>query len=174
MAMTFTIATAAREALSAVIAMRLVREKAEDDAKTKAYEEVCLRGIYYRGGGRGANVQAEAAKTRGTPVTKESYNKWRDAFLKEMSSKRVKDEEDRVRALPSREREEVKRRLARPSGESRSECGHRDGEVGYLSNRERRARQGRSRERGDFDEGWRRRGTATRQGNDGTSKIKAA
>lgn len=40
MAMTFTIASAAREALSAVIADRIRREKEEDDRKTREYEEV--------------------------------------------------------------------------------------------------------------------------------------
>lgn len=40
MAMTFTLATAAREALSALIAARQVRDRAEDEARTKAYEEV--------------------------------------------------------------------------------------------------------------------------------------
>lgn len=40
MAMTFTIASAAREALSAVIADRIRHEQEEDDRKAKAYEEV--------------------------------------------------------------------------------------------------------------------------------------
>lgn len=42
MAMTFTIASAAREALSAVIADRIRKEKEEDDRKARAYEEVCM------------------------------------------------------------------------------------------------------------------------------------
>lgn len=41
MAMTFTIATAAREALTALIEKRIQKERAEDEAKTLAYEEVC-------------------------------------------------------------------------------------------------------------------------------------
>ncbi|CAK9779451.1 RWD-domain-containing protein [Cutaneotrichosporon oleaginosum] len=98
MAMTFTLATAAREALSALIVARQVREKEEDDARTRAYEE------------------AEAAKTKGTPVTRESYEKWRTAFLAELAARRTKDEEERVRSLPAKEREEVKRKIARPSG----------------------------------------------------------
>lgn len=43
--MTFTIASAARESLSELIAARLQREKEEDDRKTKAYEEVSLGSI---------------------------------------------------------------------------------------------------------------------------------
>ena len=38
--MTFTIASAAREALSAVIADRLKREQEEDDRRAREYEEV--------------------------------------------------------------------------------------------------------------------------------------
>lgn len=40
MAMTFTIATAAREALSELIVSRIAKEEAAEAAKTKAYEEV--------------------------------------------------------------------------------------------------------------------------------------
>ncbi len=50
-------------------------------------------------------------------MTRDSYEKWRVAFLKELAARRTKDEDDRVRALPAKEREEVKRKLARPSGE---------------------------------------------------------
>ncbi|BEI85924.1 hypothetical protein CcaverHIS002_0602110 [Cutaneotrichosporon cavernicola] len=98
MAMTFTLATAAREALSALIVARQVREREEDDARTKAYEE------------------AEAAKTKGTPVTHDSYEKWRVAFMKELDVRRAKNEDERVRALSAKEREDVKRKNARPSG----------------------------------------------------------
>ncbi|GMK58301.1 hypothetical protein CspeluHIS016_0503330 [Cutaneotrichosporon spelunceum] len=98
MAMTFSLATAAREALSALIVARRVREKEEDDARTKAYEE------------------AEAAKTKGTPVTREAYEKWRQAFMKELSERRTKNEEERVRALGAKEREDVRRKQARQSG----------------------------------------------------------
>lgn len=34
----------------------------------------------------------------------------------ELAEKRAKAEEEKIRALPAKEREEVKRRLARPSG----------------------------------------------------------
>jgi hypothetical protein len=40
MAMTFTLVTACREALSGVVSTRLIREQEEEDRKTKAYEEV--------------------------------------------------------------------------------------------------------------------------------------
>lgn len=38
--MTFTIASAAREALAEVVQTRIRREKEEDDRKTREYEEV--------------------------------------------------------------------------------------------------------------------------------------
>jgi hypothetical protein len=40
MAMTFTIASAAREALSGVVAARLKRENDEEERKAREYEEV--------------------------------------------------------------------------------------------------------------------------------------
>lgn len=98
MAMTFTIATAAREALSELIADRQQKEQAEDDARAKAYEE------------------AEAERTRGTPLTPELYLAWRAKYRGEVAAKRAKEEEDRIRALPAKEREDFKRRRDRPSG----------------------------------------------------------
>jgi hypothetical protein len=98
MAMTFTIATAAREALSELIADRIQREKDEDNARTRAYEE------------------AEAERTRGTPLTPELYAAWRDKFRAEAGAQRQRAEDERVRTLPAKEREDWKRRAARPSG----------------------------------------------------------
>lgn len=99
MAMTFTLATAAREALSAVLATRLQKEKEEDDKRAAQYEE------------------EEKAKQRGTPLTKERYLAWRKAFLEELEQKRARQEEEKVRAMNSKEREEYKKRRDRPSGE---------------------------------------------------------
>lgn len=45
MAMTFTIATAAREALANLIEKRIQKERDEDDARTAAYEEVSGVGV---------------------------------------------------------------------------------------------------------------------------------
>ena len=102
MAMTFTIASTAREGLLGVILDREKREKEEDDRRAAAYEE------------------AEAARTRGTPVTPVSFDKWRKNFVLDLKARREKDEEDRVKALPTKEREEYRRRRDRPSGESAS------------------------------------------------------
>jgi hypothetical protein len=114
MAMTFTIASAAREALSAVIADRLKREQEEDDRKAREYEEVSLLRTALTGW---ADAQAEAARTRGTPVTHESFAKWRKGFVARLRAKRDKEEEDRVKALTPREREDYKKKKERPTGE---------------------------------------------------------
>lgn len=100
MAMTFTLASLARELLQNTIATRLRLEKEEDDRKTREYEE------------------AEAKRTRGTPLTPEAYLKWRKAFLEEMKAMRAREEEERVKALPPKEREEYRRKKERLSGGS--------------------------------------------------------
>ena len=43
MAMSFTLVASCREALSGVVATRLIREQEAEDAKAKAYEEVSFR-----------------------------------------------------------------------------------------------------------------------------------
>ena len=63
-----------------------------------------------------ADQQAEAARTRGTPVTHDSFAKWRKGFVAELKTKRDKEEEDRVRALAPREREDYKKKKERPTG----------------------------------------------------------
>ncbi|KAK8854516.1 hypothetical protein IAR55_003255 [Kwoniella newhampshirensis] len=98
MAMTFTIASAAKEALGVLISERIRKEKEEDDRRAAAYEE------------------AEAKRTRGTPLTPEAFNKWRKGFMAELKAKREKEEEERVRTMLPKEREEWKRRRDRLSG----------------------------------------------------------
>ncbi|KAK4683937.1 hypothetical protein P7C73_g6272, partial [Tremellales sp. Uapishka_1] len=98
MAMTFTLTSAARESLSDIVRDRVVREKEEDDRKTREYEEL------------------EAKKKRGTPITTELFTSWRLNYMKELKSKRDKEEEERIKSLPPKEREEWRRRRERLSG----------------------------------------------------------
>ncbi|ODN73047.1 hypothetical protein L202_08442 [Cryptococcus amylolentus CBS 6039] len=107
MAMSFTLASAAREALVVVIDERIKWEKEEDDRKTREYEE------------------AEAARTRGTPLTPSAFQSWRLAFCRELADKRQKAEEARIRALPPREREDYKKRQARLTGKQLFESGNK-------------------------------------------------
>ena len=60
--------------------------------------------------------QAEEAKTRGTPVTRESFLTWKVKFDKEMAVKRAKEQEERLKNLTPKEREESKKFQGRLSG----------------------------------------------------------
>lgn len=62
------------------------------------------------------SYQAQARKTAGTKVTPESFAQWRTRFEAELADKRDKEEQDRIRALPPKERDEVKRALGKLSG----------------------------------------------------------
>ncbi|ORY32153.1 ubiquitin-conjugating enzyme/RWD-like protein [Naematelia encephala] len=106
MAMTFTIASAAKEALSGIIAQRIRKAQEEDDRRTKEYEEI------------------EARKTRGTPLTPEGFEKWKRSFQRELEEKRAREEEDRIRSMPQKEKEEWKKRRDRPSGKQLFETSH--------------------------------------------------
>lgn len=81
MAMVFTIASALKEA-----AEQLVVERRE--AAAKAHEAALL-----------AAEAEENKKFHGTPVTRETFMKWRDAFLKEMEEARIREEEERAAEL---------------------------------------------------------------------------
>jgi len=98
MAMTFTIASAAREVLGEVIKARLKREKEEDDRRTREYEE------------------AEAKRTRGTPLTPTTFSLWRQRFVRELKEKRDREEEERVKAMAPKDREDWRRRRERLTG----------------------------------------------------------
>ncbi|KXN82095.1 RWD domain-containing protein 1 [Leucoagaricus sp. SymC.cos] len=60
--------------------------------------------------------QAEAARTRGTPVTAESFKAWKNEFDKEMIQKKLAEEEEKLKALTPKEREEYKRYATRLTG----------------------------------------------------------
>jgi len=61
-------------------------------------------------------VQAEEAKTRGTVVTPESFLAWKVKFDKEMSVKRLKEQEEKLKGLSPKEREEYKKLQTRLTG----------------------------------------------------------
>lgn len=60
--------------------------------------------------------KAEAARTRGTPVTIESFNAWKAKFDKEMSIKRAREDDEKLRGLTAKEREEFKKIAFRFTG----------------------------------------------------------
>lgn len=57
-----------------------------------------------------------ARKNAGTKVTLESFTAWRDNFEREMDEVKRKREEEWLRALASKEREEVKKQAGKLTG----------------------------------------------------------
>jgi hypothetical protein len=80
-AMVFTLVSALKEAAEQLILDRRA-------AAARAREEELL-----------AAERAENAKFHGTPVTKESFLKWREGFLKEIEEQRLREEEERLAEL---------------------------------------------------------------------------
>lgn len=63
-------------------------------------------------------MQAEEAKTRGTPVTPESFLKWKAKFDKELAVKKAREDEEKMKGMTPKEREEYKKLATRLSGQS--------------------------------------------------------
>jgi len=57
-----------------------------------------------------------AKKREGTKVTAESFARWSIGFEKEMSELRKREEMERLKSLPGKEREEAKRFIAKLTG----------------------------------------------------------
>ncbi|KAG1853700.1 RWD-domain-containing protein [Suillus subalutaceus] len=98
MAMTFTLVSHLREQMASLVRKRADQLLAEETEKERVA------------------IEAEEARTRGTPVTVESFKAWKIKFAREMAQKKAKDEEERLRALSPKEREEWKRAATRPTG----------------------------------------------------------
>ncbi|KAK1757584.1 ubiquitin-conjugating enzyme/RWD-like protein [Echria macrotheca] len=81
MAMVFSLVSALKEA-----AEQLVQDRKDEAAK--AHEEAVL-----------AAEREENKKFHGTPVNRETFLKWRDAFVKEMEEARIREEEERLAEL---------------------------------------------------------------------------
>ncbi|KAI0361989.1 RWD-domain-containing protein [Trametes cingulata] len=101
MAMTFTLVTHLRERLSGLMREREERKRREEEEKERRALEF---------------PQAEEARTRGTPVTVESFRVWKIRFDKEMAAKRAREEDEKLKGLSPKEREEYKRMQTRLSG----------------------------------------------------------
>ena len=61
-------------------------------------------------------LQEEEARTRGTPVTLETFTGWKSRFDAEMAMKRAQEEEERLKALSPKERDEYKKIGTRLTG----------------------------------------------------------
>ncbi|KIL00422.1 hypothetical protein PAXRUDRAFT_29836 [Paxillus rubicundulus Ve08.2h10] len=91
MAMTFTLVSHLREQLSTLVEKRVQTRMAEEHEKERLA------------------IEAEEARTRGTPVTIESFKAWKAKFDREIAQRKVRDEEEKLRALTPKEREEFKK-----------------------------------------------------------------
>jgi len=98
MAMTFTLVSHLRERLSDFVRSRADRKRHEESEKERLL------------------LEAEEARTRGTPVTRESFTAWKIKFDKEMAVKKLKEQEDRLKGLTPKEREESKKLQTRQTG----------------------------------------------------------
>ncbi|KAB5595300.1 Rwdd1 protein [Ceratobasidium theobromae] len=98
MAMVFTLVTHLREALVDVIEKRIAREKEIEQEKERQL------------------MEAEAARTRGTPVTVSSFNQWRIKFMAEMKERQEREEDDKLKTLSPKERDEWRKSKSKPTG----------------------------------------------------------
>lgn len=63
-------------------------------------------------------TKAEEARTRGTPVTLDSFKAWKIKFDKEMAIKKAREEEEKLKGLTTKEREEFKKIGIRLTGKN--------------------------------------------------------
>ena len=99
-ALTFTLVSHLQEQLQSLVERRAERRQKDEHERERLA------------------IEAEEARTRGTPVTLESFAAWRARFEEEMKQKKLRDEEDRLKGLTAKEREELKRQNMRPTGMS--------------------------------------------------------
>jgi len=98
MAMTFTLVSHLREELSSLAKSRVERRRREEQEKERLA------------------IEEEEARTRGTPVTVENFKAWKVKFDKEMARKKAQEEEERLKGLSPKERDEFKKVLTRLTG----------------------------------------------------------
>ncbi|KAJ7109352.1 hypothetical protein C8R44DRAFT_833872 [Mycena epipterygia] len=97
-AMTFTLVSHLREQLSVLVKTRSERRRKEEMEKERLA------------------IEAEEARTRGTPVTPESFGAWKFKFDQELAAAKKAREDEKLRGLTPKEREEMKRIVGRLSG----------------------------------------------------------
>ncbi|GAA5933141.1 hypothetical protein JCM3775_002542 [Rhodotorula graminis] len=98
MAMVFTLAQHLKELIADMMTQRKERIAREDEERYRREEE------------------ALAARTRGTQVNKASFAAWAAKFEAEYAAQLKREEDERLKALPPREREEARRWAAKLSG----------------------------------------------------------
>jgi len=98
MAMVFTLVSQLKEALGDLVVDRAERRRLDEvEEERKALE-------------------AEAARNRGTPVTPASFLEWRKRWNAKMKDKQAAEEDEKLKALAPKDREEFRRSKTKPSG----------------------------------------------------------
>lgn len=116
--MTFTLVSHLREQLSS-----LVRKRAEKIRKQEAEKERLALEVYSAWPPLLTPIQVltpsqeEEARTRGTPVTVESFKAWKIKFDQELAIEKAREDEEKMKGLTAKEREEFKKIGTRLSGE---------------------------------------------------------
>lgn len=113
--MTFTLVSHLREQLSEFVRSRAEKTRREESERERLLIEVSDH-FYHGFHSLRWRLQAEEAKTRGTVVTPESFLAWKVKFDKEMAAKRLKEQEEKLKGLSPKEREEYKKLQTRSTG----------------------------------------------------------
>ncbi|KAF8759929.1 RWD protein [Rhizoctonia solani] len=92
------VVTHLREALVEVIQKRTEKEKQLESEKERQL------------------MEAEAARTRGTAVTVVSFSEWRTKFMAEMKEKQDREDDEKLKGLTPKERDEWKKSKSKPTG----------------------------------------------------------
>jgi len=96
--MTFTLVSHLREQLSQLVRSKLEEQRQRDSEK----ERLAL--------------EAEERRTVGTPVTVESFKAWKEKFDKELAIKKLHEDEEHLKNMTPKEREEWRRSGTRLTG----------------------------------------------------------
>jgi len=102
--MTFTLVSHLREQLSQLVRSKLEEQRQRDSEKERL------------------TLEAEERRTIGTPVTVESFKAWKEKFDKELAIKKSQEDEEHLRNMTPKEREEWKKSGTRLSGRQLFEC----------------------------------------------------
>lgn len=116
MAMTFTLISHIREKLLALLQSRVERKRKEAVEKERLEIEVLISSLSSSLLSHVGSPQAEEARTRGTPVTAETFLAWKLTFHKETAAHRVMEQEEHLKGLPAKERDELRKIGTRLTG----------------------------------------------------------
>lgn len=114
--MTFTLVSHLREQLSRFVRTRAERRRKEESEKERLALEVLSYKMYFHTWPDDVFNQEEEARTRGTPVTIETFKTWKIAFDRELAIKKAREDEETIKGLTPKEREEWKKVGTRLSG----------------------------------------------------------